>query len=358
MARPQMTLDDVRTKVKTFRPRYKSLPSMSQLKITDPSILEVDGKSMPMTEDAIRGLCHELDMPANFFMRLHQKKKEAWERLVRAMQDQRKPVTLIASDTAIIAVVSHIGEVTKHSEVLDTAEILLRNKNFSLRSADFTGIELRLHIMKKEEIDVGGWSENKEDKLFRQGVVLKNNIVHGFEAKSAFEQLICTNLAYCEIPNTEKRINDIEKVPDFLFRRVFRDIGEWLKRRVMGLRKTNMSLEEVISVAKLFGSETRFFMKEYLSQLRLAEISNAYRMTSDQILEMPEMWRATVKTPFICYDIMSWLSYIARHDHRLDNHEIMQFRIKSGRILTDVPHLASIAEQKVISKTPWILTET
>lgn len=360
-----MSLDEVRTKIKTFRPRTKTLPSISQLKILSPFTVEVDGKPLPLTRDAIKGLCDIIEMPPRFFSRLYQKKKDAWERLVKTMQDVRKPATLIAAEhnagTGVIAIVEHMGDITKHSEVVDTAALVLRNKNFQLRSVDFSGIELRMHIMSKAEIDVGEWSESKDDTTFRQGILLQNSIVHGFKATSAFEQMICTNLQYCELPNTATSIDDLEKVPDFLFHRAFKEIGSWLKRRIGNLRKTNMSLAEIIDVARFFQSdikEGRIFLKEYHSQLRLAEIGNAYRMNSEEMANQPDMWKATVKTPFICYDIMSWLSYMARHDKRLNTYEVMKLRIKSGQILTEIPHLASIAEQKVISKSPWILSTT
>jgi len=354
-----ITLEDVRKQIADNRPQVKELRSLAELKLINPVTLDVGkGKTMTLDRSGMKTLCNELDMPKAFYKKLFSKSKQAWSTLTATLASQNKhPVKLIAWKDRIVAVVSSLSQITKHDEVLDIAGRLLKDKEFSLESIDFNGVDLSLHILSSFRFDTGKWLDKPID-MYQRGIVMSNSITEGFEARDLLKRLACMNLTYEEIPGSEKVIHDLEKVQDFLFGKNSNEIINLVKRHTTLLKSQQASLAEVFNVASYFKTpekEFRPYMKEYVANLRLHEIGAAYGMNIDRLEEMPHMWKATVRTPFILYDLFNWITYIATHDERLSYSESNALHIEGGTMLFDPPDLASIAKEKIISKKPWIL---
>lgn len=358
------TIADVREKIKDFKPKVKTLRSMSELKLVNPYTIDMgDGKTIPMERTAIKGLCNELEMPKSFYGRLFARNKQAWQTLTKTLAEQhRKPISLIRAKDRVIAIVSKLSDITKHDEMLSMASIVLKDKSFHLKSFGFNGVDLVLHIAHDMEFEAGKWA-NQPD-FFKRGVVLSNSITDGFEGSSLIERIICGNLAYAEIPGTSKNISDVEKIPDFVFGQSLNEIIDLIKRSVEKLKHNNASLQELLNVHRLFArsmdteSAASQYMKQYASELRIGEIAHKYyNMNLERLAEAPTIWCSTARTPFILFDLYNWITYIAAHDKRLLQSEITDFRIKGGDMLFDHPDLASIAPEIEIPKHRWMLSE-
>lgn len=357
----ETSLDDVRDRIKQFKPTIKQLHSMAELEVINPATFRVAGKNMTITKNAMKGLCDQLDMPPRFYSKLYSKNKDAWGNLIKVLSRQtQKPVCLIAAKGNIIAVVENTADITKHDEVLDTTAFIMKHEpSYKLRKVEFNGVELNIHLIHTASFDVGKWNGNADP--FRIGIHMSNSIVDGFTGQELIERMRCTNLTYVAVDgvSTHKNIHDIEKMPDFALEFDRNGFADLLKRKITGLKKYNASIEELVDVGRLFkiGNENRPYMKEYSGNLRLGEISSNYGINSeDELNAKPVLWKQTAKTPFILYDLFNYVTEIARHDKRLSQNEATEFRMKGGELLFEPPDLASIAELRNISKEPWVLS--
>lgn len=361
MAKDQLqVLEDVKDKIQEFKPKVKTLQSLSELKLVNPYTVEVGKEQIPLERTAIKGLCNILDMPSAFYARLHAKNKQAWGTLTKTLSEQhRRAVSLVAAKDRVIAIVENLADISKHDEVLDTIGMLLKHdKSYQIRHVEFDGVNLLIHLLHKLEFDIGEWRGKAKD-WFRQGVIVKNSLVEGFEANSMIERMICTNLAYAEVPGTGSAIDDVEKLIDFVERRSTNDIVDKIKRKLTALKMIHASLDEILGVAKLFDAEdkSKAFTRKYVDQLRIGEIAWAYGLDLTRLEKAPTLFRATIKTPFILYDVLNWVSQIAKQDSRLPTQDILEMRMHAGKIIFNRPDALSIAPHKVISKNPWNLSD-
>ncbi len=361
MAKDQLqVLENVREKIQEFKPKIKTLQSLSELKLVNPYTVEVGKSQIPLERTAIKGLCNILDMPQTFYAKLHAKNKQAWGTLTKTLSEQhRRAVSLVAAKERVIAIVESLADISKHDEVLDMIGMLLKHdKQYLLKHVEFDGVNLLIHLIHKLEFNIGDWRGLKHD-WFRQGVIIKNSLTEGFEANSAIERMICTNLAYAEIPGTGTAIDDVEKLLDFVERRSTNDIIDKIKRKLVALKIIYASLDEILHVAGLFDTEdkSKAFTRKYVDQLRIGEIAWAYGLDLTRLAKTPTLFRATIKTPFILYDVLNWVSQIAKQDSRLPTQDILEMRMHAGKIIFNRPDALSIAPHKDISKNPWTLSD-
>lgn len=361
MAKDQLqVLENVKDKIQEFKPKVKTLQSLSELKLVNPYTIEVGKKQIPLERTAIKGLCNILDMPATFYARLHAKNKQAWGTLTKMLSEQhRRAISLVAAKERIVAIVESLADISKHDEVLDMIGLLLKHdKSYLVKHVEFDGVNLMIHLLHKLEFDIGNWRGLKND-FFRQGIMVKNSLVEGFEANSMIERMVCTNLAYAEVPGTGSAIDDVEKLIDFVDRRSTNDIIDKVKRKLMALKVVKASLNEVLNVAGLFDTEdkSKAFTRKYVDQLRIGEIAWAYGLDLAKLAQTPALFRSTIETPFILYDVLNWVSQIAKQDSRLPTHDILEMRNHAGKIIFNRPDALSVAPHKVISRTPWQLSD-
>lgn len=353
-------LENVKEKIQEFKPKVKTLQSLSELKLVNPHTIEVGKTQIPLERTAVKGLCNILDMPQTFYAKLHAKNKQAWGTLTKMLSEQhRRAISLVAAKDRVIAIVESLADISKHDEVLDMIGMLLKHdKSYLIKHVEFDGVNLIIHLLHKVEFDIGNWRGLKND-FFRQGLLIKNSLVEGFEANSAIERMVCTNLAYAEVPGTGAAIYDVDKLLDFVDRRSTNDIIDRIKRKLIALKVVHASLDEILHVAGLFDTEdkSKAFTRKYVDQLRIGEIAWAYGMDLERLAKAPNLFRATIQTPFILYDVLNWVSQIAKQDSRLPTSDVLDMRMHAGKIIFTKPDALSIAPHKNISKNPWVLSD-
>jgi len=333
----------------------KHVDSISDITFIDPHNIEIGKRKIGMESTAIKGLCDELKIPPRYYSNLHKQSKEAWNDLTKMISKlHNKPTNLVSVNGKIIGVLKNVEDLTKHHEVIQHAESLLKAyPDYRLQHYDFNGMNLSLNFVSTDSFNTGQW--RKKNDLFRYGFVMRNNLIKGFNGQNLIERMICTNLAYVVIPGLQKRIRHLDAIEDFVGEQNKNEIAYQIQNRLDSLRNHNASLQEIINVSDTFRDESRPNIKDYLSQLRVVDIADVYGLTEAELNDKPALWRSTVETPYNLYDVINWITYIARHDQNISVDEATKLRIKAGDMLFDTPDLASVAQKRVISSTPWIL---
>lgn len=353
-----MEIANIRQMVAKHKPKVKTLRSLSEVELEGPYSIRLGANKFPLDHSAVKGLCKELDMPASFYTRLHSKNEDAWSRLTTALKASTRPhpLNLLAYNGKIIVITSDLVALTKHDEIIDAAEIVLKaDKNMKLSTVEFTGINLNIHLLNEKKIDTGKWLDEKD--LFRFGSVIKNNLVDGCLAQACFERMICTNLSYRPIIGVDKSsVRKVDEIPSLLLQLAYTDIEQMINAALFRMKSNNASVAEVLKVSDMLPSDDPILAKNLQAELRLNELAHSYGMTSEQIKKKNITWLATARTPFIMYDLYNWVTYLARHEPRLSQYERDRIRLDSGELLFSVPSLTSIAPTIELPKKPWLIS--
>jgi len=354
-------IKELEVAVKNFKPMEKKTV-LSELEFPRPEVLRVDGKTIPVTHDAIGDLCSMLTptMPMGFYMKLAHKNPRAWGSLLDALKRQgRQKCVLVASKGTIITIVPSMSAITPHMRVLIQVRWILDNEEgikLSPKGTHFDGVRLTCQLVRGLKIDTGKTREGVPD-TFRLGWRLTNRYApRGFQASSGAERLVCGNLSYLPM-EAGGLVRDVDKVPDLVMH-TKTSLADVIKRRVERMKKVNTSVREVLEAYKTLDAwnENRKPVFD-THRLRLDEIANAYRMTVEELVKTPMIWKATAETPFKYYDLYNFITE-AGVKPTVSIQAATDMRIEGGHMMFAPPDLsARAAKADFDDRRPWLLSE-
>jgi hypothetical protein len=324
---------------------------LSQIRIVNPSVLELEGKNVPMTPEAFTSFAKFLGIPESFQERFQNLFGEEYNmhlvnkiKSALTLQKDNRVTLLISPKTLqIVHFSSKPDGFISNKNFLDMAEKIIDRYKLNIR--EFTVDP------KDGGVVLNTWGTNTEwqikglqDEFFRGGLSFINGVKPGLQVSSYIDRLVCANgmvardfdetlkLKTLQMPKVEEFMLQISKLEARKF------IPQTFEERVLKAIGTRASLAEMEAASSMIMKAAKIKeWNEIESYLPIIETRNTFSQAGLDPKFLSADQKKNARTGVTVWDVVNVLTNWGTNDlgYDIEDTERRKLQVKSGKMLAE-----------------------